>query len=151
MTEEPRRTCLGCRRVRPKRVLVRLVRMGHAPGINRARPGRGAVPGRGAYVCADDLCLGRAFARARLTHAFGKPCEASAELAMAVRTAGSRGAGAPPSEASEEMGVVQTSRLRGVAVRGAPRRRGGPVIEAPPSEASGENGSEEVREPWRQR
>ena len=148
MTEEPRRTCLGCRRVRPKRVLVRLVR--RRDGVVVTDP-RGAVPGRGAYVCADDLCLGRAFARARLTHAFRKPCEASAELAMAVRTAGSRGAGAPPSEASEEMGVVQTSRLRGVAVRGAPRRRGGPVIEAPPSEASGENGSEEVREPWRQR
>ena len=146
MTEEPRRTCLGCRRVRPKRVLVRLVR--RRDGVVVTDP-RGAVPGRGAYVCADDLCLGRAFARARLTHAFGKPCEASAELAMAVRTSGS--AGAPPSEASEEMGVVQTSRLRGVAVRGAPRRRGGPVIEAPPSEASGENGSEEVREPWRQR
>src|SRR5437879_707784 len=148
MTEEPRRTCLGCRRVRPKRVLVRLVR--RRDGVVVTDP-RGAVPGRGAYVCADDLCLGRALARARLTHAFRKPCEASAELAMAVRTSGSRGAGAPPSEASEEMGVVQTSRLRGVAVRGAPRRRGGPVIEAPPSEASGENGSEEVRGPWRQR
>jgi predicted RNA-binding protein YlxR (DUF448 family) len=126
MRQEPRRTCLGCRRVRPKRALVRLVR--ERDGVVVTDP-CGAALGRGAYVCADDLCLGRALSRARLTHAFRKPCEASAELAMAVRTAG----------------------LREVAVRGAARRRGGPVSEAPPSEASGENGSEEVRGLWRQR
>ena len=134
MTEGTLRTCLGCRRVQPKGALVRLVR--GRDGVVVTDP-RGAVLGRGAYVCADDLCLGRALSRARLTHAFRKPCEASAELAVVVRAAARRGAavraaaarrgesvtGAPPPEASEKMGVVRTSGLRGVTVRDAESRQ----------------------------
>ena len=58
-------------------MLVRLVR--GEDGIVRAdRTGRGV--GRGAYVCADAMCVERALARGRLTHAFRKPCEAGADL-----------------------------------------------------------------------
>ncbi len=83
MTREPARTCLGCRRVRPRGVLVRLVRRGD--GVVIADP-RGSTVGRGAWVCPEEACLERALQRGRLSHAFRKPCEAGADLAMAVRT-----------------------------------------------------------------
>ena len=61
----PQRTCVGCRRVRPKAELVRLVR----------RPGGAVVrdrigPGRGAYVCEDAACVERVLKGGRLAQAF---------------------------------------------------------------------------------
>jgi uncharacterized protein len=88
MKREPERTCLGCRRVRPKQTLVRLVR--GLDGLVVADL-RGVAPGRGAYVCPDDSCLVRALGRARLGHAFRKACQASEALATVVRTSGFRG------------------------------------------------------------
>jgi predicted RNA-binding protein YlxR (DUF448 family) len=85
--------------VRPKQALVRLVRGRDGVVVADARS---AAEGRGAYVCPDDRCLARALHRSPLTHAFRKPCEASEELAAAVRISGFRGAGAPQSEASGE-------------------------------------------------
>ena len=54
-SHQPTRTCLGCRRRRPKREMVRLVRRatGHVDAD-------GAADGRGAYVCAEMECLERA-------------------------------------------------------------------------------------------
>ena len=74
----PVRTCLGCRRARPKDVLVRLVRSEDGV-VSADRTGRAL--GRGAYVCADALCVERALARGRLAHAFRKPCAAGADIA----------------------------------------------------------------------
>ena len=88
MKREPRRTCLGCRRARPKQTLVRLVRGRDGVVVTDSR---GVVGGRGAWVCPDDPCLARALSRARLTHAFRRPCEASAELAVVVRAVARRG------------------------------------------------------------
>jgi len=109
MTREPGRTCLGCRRVLPRRALVRLVR--GANGVVVVDP-LGTAAGRGAWVCADEACLTRAVERRRLSHAFAKPCEAHGDIFEAVRAAGRRGAagraaagtgaGAAPSEASVE-------------------------------------------------
>lgn len=48
----PLRTCVGCRSVRPKRELVRLVRAGNAVEIDR----RQRMPGRGAYLCREQRC-----------------------------------------------------------------------------------------------
>jgi predicted RNA-binding protein YlxR (DUF448 family) len=86
---DPLRMCLGCRKVKPKEMLVRLVR--EAAGrvvvdVNARRPGRGA------YICADAGCVERALQRGRLAHAFRKPCDVSRDLADAVRAAGRRGA-----------------------------------------------------------
>jgi uncharacterized protein len=69
------RTCLGCRRRRPKREMVRLVRRsdGHVDAD-------GAAHGRGAYVCADVECLERALKPGRLAHAFRKPSQARTNL-----------------------------------------------------------------------
>jgi len=56
-TREPLRTCVGCRRVRTKSELVRIV--GGPDG--RARLDRaGVANGRGAYVCPDRPCIERA-------------------------------------------------------------------------------------------
>ena len=80
---EPARTCLGCRRVRAKTLLVRLAR--GADGmvvLDRT----GTATGRGAYVCTEAPCIERALQRGRLTHAFRTSCEAGRGLAEEVRS-----------------------------------------------------------------
>ena len=59
-TSEPSRTCVGCRRVRPKNELVRVVR---APDGSVVVDRRSVAPGRGAYVCPDPACMKRARGR----------------------------------------------------------------------------------------
>ncbi|MGH7393087.1 MAG: YlxR family protein [Candidatus Rokuibacteriota bacterium] len=61
----PARTCVGCRRIRPKQELIRLVRR---PGGAVVRDPAG--PGRGAYVCDDPACMERALKGGRLAQAF---------------------------------------------------------------------------------
>jgi len=68
---EPVRTCLGCRRRRPKAELVRLARR---PDGSVVVDGRGVEPGRGAYVCAVPDCVERALKTGRLGHAFRAAC-----------------------------------------------------------------------------
>jgi predicted RNA-binding protein YlxR (DUF448 family) len=75
MRSTPTRTCLGCRRRRPKAELLRLVRRPDG----RVESDR-AAEGRGAYVCADAECLERALKPGRLAHAFRKPCEVRTDL-----------------------------------------------------------------------
>lgn len=72
MTAAPQRTCIGCRKVRPKAALVRLVRS--ADGRVHVDD-RGRAEGRGAYVCPEPECLGKAFRGGRLAHAFKRPSE----------------------------------------------------------------------------
>jgi predicted RNA-binding protein YlxR (DUF448 family) len=72
----PVRTCLGCRRARPKAELVRLARGGD--GVVRV-DARGRAGGRGAYVCANAECARLALTRARLGHAFRGACTPPAE------------------------------------------------------------------------
>jgi len=59
--------CIGCRRVRPKAQLLRLVRDGDGSVVV---DGKGALPGRGAYSCASLSCLEKALTPGRLAHAF---------------------------------------------------------------------------------
>lgn len=54
---EPLRQCVGCRTMKPKRELIRVV---HAPTGEISLDFRGKLPGRGAYVCRDAACLTRA-------------------------------------------------------------------------------------------
>ncbi len=49
----PVRTCVGCRRTRPKADLVRFVRTLDSIRLDR----RQCLPGRGAYVCDDTNCV----------------------------------------------------------------------------------------------
>ncbi len=49
----PQRTCVACRRVRPKRELIRVVR---APDGKVTVDETGKAHGRGAYLCRDRTC-----------------------------------------------------------------------------------------------
>lgn len=53
----PMRMCVGCREMKPKKELLRVVKSPAGPiAIDRV----GKAPGRGAYVCPDPACLKKA-------------------------------------------------------------------------------------------
>ena len=62
----PQRTCVGCRQIRPKAELVRVVR-GDDGGV--VVDGQQLAPGRGAYMCPTVECLERALVPGRLAQA----------------------------------------------------------------------------------
>ena len=66
----PMRQCLGCREMKPKRVLIRVVR---SPEGVVSLDFKGKKPGRGAYVCHSAECLKRAVKSKALSRAFGLP------------------------------------------------------------------------------
>jgi len=71
VSRAPERTCIGCRRARPKAELVRLV----CTTDGRVAVDRdGCATGRGAYVCPSLECVTKALAKGRLEHAFRRPC-----------------------------------------------------------------------------
>ncbi|MBR3171007.1 MAG: YlxR family protein [Lachnospiraceae bacterium] len=55
--KKPQRTCLGCREVRNKNELVRIVRTPEGEVIVDAK---GRANGRGAYICSNTECLKKA-------------------------------------------------------------------------------------------
>ena len=63
----PMRQCLGCREMKPKRELIRVVR---SPEGEISLDFRGKKPGRGAYVCPDPACLKRVRKSRALERAF---------------------------------------------------------------------------------
>ena len=63
----PMRQCLGCREMKPKRELLRVVR---SPGGAGTLDLRGKASGRGAYVCPNPECLKRAVKTKALSRAF---------------------------------------------------------------------------------
>ena len=66
----PMRQCLGCREMKPKRELIRVVR---SPEGDVSLDFRGKMPGRGAYVCRNRECLKRAAKSKALSRSFGVP------------------------------------------------------------------------------
>ena len=63
----PMRQCLGCREMKPKRELIRVVR---SPEGAISLDFRGKASGRGAYVCRDAKCLKKAIRAKALERAF---------------------------------------------------------------------------------
>ena len=63
----PMRQCLGCREMKPKRELIRVVR---SPEGEISLDLRGKAPGRGAYVCRSAACLKKAIRARALERAF---------------------------------------------------------------------------------
>ena len=63
----PMRQCLGCREMKPKKELCRIVR---SPEGEISLDLRGKAPGRGAYICPDRNCLERARKSKALSRAF---------------------------------------------------------------------------------
>ena len=66
----PLRQCLGCREMKPKKELIRVVR---SPEGEISLDLKGKAPGRGAYVCPDKACLERARKSKALNRAFDQP------------------------------------------------------------------------------
>ena len=63
----PVRQCLGCREMKPKKELIRVVR---SPEGEISLDFKGKASGRGAYVCPDPRCLKKAIKARALERAF---------------------------------------------------------------------------------
>lgn len=63
----PMRQCVGCREMRPKKELVRVVK---SPEGTISLDFRGKAPGRGAYLCPNPECLKKAIRAKALERAF---------------------------------------------------------------------------------
>ena len=63
----PMRQCLGCREMKPKRELIRVVR---SPEGAISLDFKGKASGRGAYVCPDMACLKKAMKSKAIERAF---------------------------------------------------------------------------------
>ena len=63
----PMRQCLGCREMKPKKELIRVVR---SPEGMISLDFRGKAPGRGAYLCRSGECLKKAVKSKALERAF---------------------------------------------------------------------------------
>ena len=63
----PQRQCVGCREMKNKRDLIRVVR---SPQGEVSLDFKGKLPGRGAYVCPDPACLAKARKSRALERAF---------------------------------------------------------------------------------
>ncbi|QIA26968.1 YlxR family protein [Thermaerobacter sp. PB12/4term] len=75
----PQRTCIGCRAVRPKRELLRVVR---TPEGEVAFDPTGRRAGRGAYLCPDPACLDRALRARELGRALKTDLDAATVEAL---------------------------------------------------------------------
>ncbi len=63
----PMRQCLGCREMKPKKELIRVVR---TPEGEISLDFKGKMNGRGAYICPDGECLKKASKSRALERAF---------------------------------------------------------------------------------
>ena len=63
----PMRQCVGCREMKPKKELIRVVK---SPEGAISLDFRGKAPGRGAYLCPDGVCLKKAMKSKALERAF---------------------------------------------------------------------------------
>ena len=66
----PLRQCVGCREMKPKPELIRVVK---SPEGEVSLDFRGKKPGRGAYVCTQAECLKKARKSRALERAFSAP------------------------------------------------------------------------------
>ena len=66
----PQRACVGCRTMKDKSALLRVVK---APTGEISLDFRGKKPGRGAYLCPDSACLQKARKSRALERAFSAP------------------------------------------------------------------------------
>ena len=92
----PMRQCVGCREMKEKRQLIRVVK---SPEGEVSLDFRGKKPGRGAYVCPDPECLKRARKSRALERAF------SMALPPEVYEALEEPVGEAPEESSDDIQV----------------------------------------------
>ena len=82
----PMRQCLGCREMKPKKELIRVVR---SPEGEISLDFRGKANGRGAYVCPKADCLKKAVKAKALERAFS--CQIPQEVYDALNEQMERG------------------------------------------------------------
>lgn len=84
----PMRQCLGCREMKPKKELIRVVR---SPEGDISLDFKGKAPGRGAYICHNAQCLKKAVRARALEKAFSAqiPEEVYEKLNEEMERAGS--------------------------------------------------------------
>lgn len=75
----PMRQCLGCREMKPKGELIRVVR---SPEGEISLDFRGKKPGRGAYLCPDPDCLAKAKKGRAIERAFSAQVEPEVYAAL---------------------------------------------------------------------
>ena len=74
----PLRKCTGCNEMKPKKELIRVVKLPDTVGENGEVTAKGSIeldftgkkPGRGAYICNSSECLNKAVKGKRLEKAF---------------------------------------------------------------------------------
>lgn len=66
----PMRQCVGCREMKPKKELIRVVK---SPQGEISLDFRGKAPGRGAYLCPSGACLKKAIKSKALERGFEMP------------------------------------------------------------------------------
>ncbi len=66
----PMRQCVGCREMKEKKSLIRVVK---SPAGEVSLDFKGKLPGRGAYVCPNPECLKKARKSRGLERAFSAP------------------------------------------------------------------------------
>ncbi|NQS74924.1 MAG: YlxR family protein [Peptococcaceae bacterium] len=76
----PRRMCVGCQEMKPKKQLIRIVR---TPDDSVEIDPTGKKSGRGAYICPDLACLNKALQGKRLDKALQR--KISQELVEELR------------------------------------------------------------------
>lgn len=79
LRKQPQRTCVGCRVVKSKRELVRIVR---TPAGEVVLDATGKLAGRGAYVCRQKTCLLAALEHERLEKALETSLTADQRAAL---------------------------------------------------------------------
>ena len=82
----PMRQCLGCREMKPKKELIRVVR---SPEGAVTLDFKGKANGRGAYVCPNPACLKKAVKAKALERAFS--CQIPQEVYEALQEQMERG------------------------------------------------------------
>lgn len=80
----PMRQCLGCREMKPKRELIRVVK---SPQGEISLDFKGKKPGRGAYLCPREECLKRVRKSKALEHAFSAQVPEEVYEALCIQMA----------------------------------------------------------------
>lgn len=84
----PMRQCVGCREMKEKKQLIRVVR---SPEGEISLDFKGKLSGRGAYVCANNACLQKARKARALERAFSSPLPAEVYESLQAQLKGVSG------------------------------------------------------------
>ena len=85
MKKVPMRMCVGCREMKPKKELIRVVR---TPEGDVVADETGRKNGRGAYLCRSEACLNKALKIRALDRALEQPLSEAAVDALRQVIAG---------------------------------------------------------------